>query len=295
MKNNEKFQKGLEALGIQLNEVQLQQFEDYYRILIEWNKVMNLTAITEYDEVITKHFLDSLSIVKLCDVSRETLKKNNIEISNSEMISTASDQGTENVHEMKKSENVNDFMGTENKKSQSACKLNKKRLLDLGTGAGFPGIPLKIAFPSLDIVLMDSLNKRINFLNEVIRQLSLKDIQAIHGRAEEFGRKEEFRERYDCCVSRAVAKLVSLSEYCLPFVKKGGYFIPYKSAKSEEEFMEAKYAIGQFGGKYVRQVSFLLPESDAERTLFLIQKVRETPGKYPRGGGKPTNQPLLAK
>lgn len=171
----------------------------------------------------------------------------------------------------------------------------KRKLLDLGTGAGFPGIPLKIAFPKLEILLMDSLNKRINFLNEVIRQLSLENIQAIHGRAEEFGRKEEFREQYDCCVSRAVARLASLSEYCLPFVKKGGYFIPYKSAKSEEEFLEAKYAIEQLGGKYMRQVSFLLPESDAERTLFLIKKSKETPNKYPRGGGKPTSQPLLVK
>lgn len=244
MRKNDKFRKGLEELNIPLNEVQFEQFEKYYDLLIEWNRVMNLTAITEYDEVITKHFLDSLSIVKLRNVSRETL------------------------------------MG--------------EKLLDLGTGAGFPGIPLKIAFPELKVVLMDSLNKRINFLNEVIQQLSLKNIQAIHGRAEECGRKEEFREQYDCCVSRAVARLVSLSEYCLPFVKKGGYFIPYKSAKSEEELTEAKYAIEQFGGKYSGQITFTLPESDAERTLYLIEKCRETPKKYPRAGGKPTSKPLLA-
>lgn len=249
MRDNSKFKKGLEELGIALSEAQLQQFEDYYDLLIEWNNVMNLTAITEYSEVIVKHFLDSLSIVKLENVSRETSK------------------------EMPK----------------------EMKLLDLGTGAGFPGVPLKIAFPWLDIVLMDSLNKRVNFLNEVIHRLSLKGIMAIHGRAEELGRKEEFREQYDCCVSRAVARLVSLSEYCLPFVKKSGFFIPYKSVKSEEELKEAQYAIGQLGGKYIRQANFLLPESDSERSLFLIRKEKETPKKYPRAGGKPTNNPLLKK
>ncbi len=249
MRDNSKFKRGLEQLEIALNEDQLKQFEDYYDLLIEWNKVMNLTAITDYDDVVKKHFLDSLSIVKLENVSRETSKNMRRSI----------------------------------------------KLLDLGTGAGFPGIPLKIAFPSLDVVLMDSLNKRINFLNEVIRQLSLKDISAIHGRAEEYGRKEEFREQYDCCVSRAVARLVSLCEYCLPFVRKNGFFIPYKSIKSEEELQEAEYAIGQLGGKYIRQVSFILPESDAGRALFLIKKNAETPKKYPRAGGKPASSPLLTK
>lgn len=249
MRNNRKFQTGLDELGITLTKEQFQQFEQYYDLLIEWNNVMNLTAITEYSEVITKHFLDSLSIVKLRDVSCET------------------------------------FKGFE----------EESKLLDLGTGAGFPGIPLKIAFPKLNIVLLDSLNKRINFLKEVIKQLSLEGISAVHGRAEEFGRKEEFRENYDYCVSRAVARLVSLCEYCLPFVKKGGYFISYKSGKVEEELAEADYAIGQLGAKNERKVSFLLPDSDMERSLLLIRKCKETPRKYPRAGGKPISHPLIEK
>lgn len=256
MRDNCKFRKGLQELGIMLSEQQLAQFEQYYDLLIEWNNVMNLTAITQYEEVITKHFLDSLSIVKLNDVSRETFgKKSCCE------------------------KNIIDFQ--------------KKKLLDIGTGAGFPGIPLKIAFPELDIVLMDSLNKRINFLNEVIRALSLKDIRAVHGRAEELGRKEDYREKYDYCVSRAVARLASLSEYCIPFVKKGGYFIPYKSGKAAEEIEEAKYAVQQLGGSYEGQIFFELPESEAERTLLAIKKYKETPSKYPRAGGKPLNKPLL--
>lgn len=249
MRDNRKFRRGLNELGIILTEGQFQQFEQYYDLLIEWNNVMNLTAITEYSEVITKHFLDSLSIVKLRDVSCETFK----------------DLG------------------------------QGSRLLDLGTGAGFPGIPIKIAFPKLNIVLLDSLNKRVNFLTEVIKQLSLEGISAIHGRAEEFGRKEEFREKYDYCVSRAVARLVSLSEYCLPFVKRGGYFISYKSGKVEEELVESGYAIGQLGAKYEGKISFLLPDSDMERSLLLIRKSRETPRKYPRAGGKPTSCPLIEK
>lgn len=262
MRDNRRFLNGLEELNVELNQIQLDQFEKYYDLLMKWNAVMNLTAITDYDEVITKHFLDSLSIVKVKEnVSRETLNRNM----------------SVNSLEKKIVPNFNSVI----------------KLLDLGTGAGFPGIPLKIAFPQLHVTLMDSLNKRINFLNEVISQLSLKNIYAIHGRAEELGRKDEFREQYDVCVSRAVARLVSLSEYCLPFVKKGGYFIPYKSVKSEEELEEANYAIGQLGGTYQGKIDFLLPESDAERSLFLIKKCKETQKKYPRAGGKPLNKPLL--
>lgn len=239
MRDNTKFLKGLEEWNISLNEQQLQQFEMYYDLLIQWNEVMNLTAITDYEEVIVKHFLDSLALVKA---------------------------GI-------------DFKG--------------KTLLDLGTGAGFPGIPLKIAFPELEILLVDSLNKRINFLNEVIAQLHLEGISAIHARAEELGRKEEYRDSYDFCVSRAVARLVSLAEYCMPFVKKGGYFIPYKSGKTPEELAEAKYAISVLGGKVEDTISFELPDSEMERTLIVIRKGKETPKAYPRAGGKPTKAPLI--
>ncbi len=238
MRDNTGFLNGLKQWNITLNEQQLEQFEAYYDLLIQWNEVMNLTAITNYDEVIIKHFFDSLALVK-CEK-----------------------------------------------------ELDGKRLLDLGTGAGFPGIPLKIAFPELEILLVDSLNKRINFLNEVITKLGLEKIEAVHARAEELGRKEGYRESFDFCVSRAVARLVSLSEYCMPFVKKGGYFVPYKSEKTPEELAEAKYAISVLGGKVENTITFSLP-GDMERTLIVIHKGKETPKAYPRAGGKPTKAPLI--
>ena len=168
-----------------------------------------------------------------------------------------------------------------------------KKIIDLGTGAGFPGIPLKIVFPECEMVLMDSLNKRVNFLDEVIRRLKLDNVKAIHGRAEEMGRKDEFREQYDYCVSRAVARLTTLSEYCIPFIKKQGYFISYKSGNVDEEFAEAEYAIKQLGAKCERKITFKLPDTDMERSLIVIKKHIETPKKYPRAGGKPSNSPLI--
>ena len=234
----ERLREKAAALGIKLSDHQLEQFETYYEMLVEKNKVMNLTAITEKNEVIDKHFADSLALIK------------------------------------------------------SGVSLTGQKILDIGTGAGFPGIPLKIAFPELEIVLLDSLNKRIKFLNEVIEALGLEKITAIHGRAEDFAKQKEYREQFDYVVSRAVANLTVLSEYCLPYVKVGGHFISYKSEKINEESIAAKHAIGLLGGKVTGQREFMLPESDIYRNLFIIEKVKETPKKYPRKAGLPAREPL---
>lgn len=234
------FTEELKLLSLELNERQIEQFFQYFELLIEWNKVMNLTAITEISEVISKHFVDSLSLIKaMGDISQKEYE-----------------------------------------------------VIDVGTGAGFPGIPLKIAFPQLKVTLMDSLNKRVKFLNAVIEKLDLSNIQAIHDRAEDLGRKEEYREQYDLCVSRAVANLSTLSEYCMPFVKVGGWFIPYKSGKIEEELGNAKHAIFLLGGKLEHVETFLLPGTDAERTLVKIAKAGNTSKKYPRKAGLPSKEPL---
>lgn len=232
----DKFEKGLADLGISLNETQIKQFLDYYELLVETNKVMNLTAITEFDEVIEKHFLDSLSLCRIYDLNREI------------------------------------------------------RVLDLGTGAGFPGVPLKIAFPQIRLVLADSLNKRIKFLENVIGELSLQNVSCVHGRAEEMGRNKEYREQFDLCVSRAVANLSSLSEYCIPFVKEGGAFISYKSGEIEEEANAAKKAISVLGGELREIYKFDLYEQ--KRSFVIIDKKKKTPKAYPRKAGTPTKEPL---
>lgn len=228
----------VKELSILLNDKQIQQFEQYYNILVEWNKVMNLTAITEYEEVVEKHFLDSLTIVNAIHV---------------EKIET---------------------------------------LIDVGTGAGFPGIPLKIAFPHLKVTLLDSLNKRIKFLNEVIDLLELNDIKAIHGRAEDYAKQAEYREQYDICVSRAVANLATLSEYCLPYVKVDGLFVPYKSGEIDEELKSSEKAVSILGGKVDEVVKFQLPGTDIGRSFVKIHKIKETKKKYPRKAGMPTKEPL---
>lgn len=240
-RDNSAFLADLKEWNIGLNNTQLAQLETYYEMLVEKNKVMNLTAITEYEDVLKKHFLDSLALSQLMNLSGKKFK-----------------------------------------------------LLDMGTGAGFPGIPLKIAFPELEVTLMDSLNKRIVFLQDVISELGLTGITAVHGRAEEAALKPEYREKYDFCVSRAVARLVSLSEFCIPFVKQGGYFIPYKSGEIKEELLEAKFAIRELGCEYRKTYEYQLPNSDIERTLIQIEKLKQTSKKYPRGGGKPLKQPLLS-
>ncbi len=239
MRNNQTLIDGLAQWGININKEQQEQFEKYYDLLVEWNSFMNLTGITDYEEVLVKHFLDSLAL----------------------------------FHEHPYQEGLS--------------------LLDMGTGAGFPGIPLKIVYPDLKVTLVDSLNKRIKFLNEVINALGLTGIEAIHARAEELARKEEHREKYDLVVSRAVARTVSLAEFCLPYAKVGGYFIPYKSGTIEEELKEANYSFEVLGAKLQEVKTFSIPNSDMNRTLFIVKKIKNTPKAYPRAGGKPLKSPLI--
>lgn len=228
--------------NIVLTEKQIKQFDQYYDLLVEWNSFMNLTAITEFDEVCQKHFLDSLSIVKAYP--------------------------------------------------EYYFEENTFQFIDIGTGAGFPSIPIKIVFPNLKFTLVDSLNKRIKFLNEVIDQLQLSDCTAVHGRAEDLAKNSFYREQHDFCVSRAVANLSTLCEYCMPYVKVGGRFVSYKSEKITEEAEKAKYAISVLGGKFERQVEFTLPDSDIYRNIYIIQKEKITPKKYPRKAGLPSKEPL---
>ena len=237
MKNAEYIKNKLCKLNLEADDSQCEQLADFYEMLIRKNEVMNLTAITEFPDVVEKHFMDSLAF------------------------------------RPEKEEAV---------------------LIDVGTGAGFPGIPLKIMYPKLQITLMDSLNKRLVFLQEVIGQLGLSGIRTVHGRAEDLGRDREYREQYDYCVSRAVANLSTLSEYCLPFVKTGGYFVSYKSGKSEEELKAAEYAFHVLSGKFCKAEVFTIPDTEMERSLIWIKKSAPMSHKYPRKAGIPSKEPLHA-
>lgn len=235
---------GCKKLGLELDELKTEKLYRYYELVLEKNKFMNLTAITEEDEFISKHFVDSLSIIKAPNLKDELAQAKGI------------------------------------------------KLIDVGTGAGFPGMVLKIVFPSLKITLFDSLKKRLNFLDEVIAELELNDIETLHGRAEDYGNNKLYREKYDFCVSRAVANMSALSEYCLPFVKPDGLFVAYKSGGSHSEIRDASKAIKILGGNIEDIQDFMLPDSDIERSIVSVRKIKKTPAQYPRKAGTPAKEPI---
>lgn len=231
-------EKAASEYGVELSEKQLQQFQRYYELLIEWNEKINLTAITEPQEVAVKHFIDSVS-------------------------------------------------AWDKKRFEGA-----KSIIDVGTGAGFPGIPLKIFQPQLKLVLLDSLNKRIKFLQTVVDELQLDNVECIHARAEEGAKNPKLRENFDIAVSRAVARLPVLAEYCIPFVKVGGTFAALKGMKFAEEAEEGKKALQILGGSEPISVEKKLPGLDDKRAVIYVKKIKSTPKKYPRKAGTPDKDPL---
>ena len=237
MRYSDLLEKSLEKLNIEFNNEQIQKFNAYYELLIEWNNKINLTTITEYDDVVSKHFIDSILICGFIDLSG-------------------------------------------------------KKIIDIGTGGGFPGIPVKIISPDTDIVLLDSLNKRVNFLNEVISELKLEKIEAIHGRAEDLAHDKNLRGKFDYSISRAVANLSTLSELCIPFLKKGGTFISYKSENTDEEIKDAESAIKILGSKIERVEESIIPENDIKRRFILIKNIKQVDNRYPRKAGIPKKDPL---
>lgn len=233
---SEKIKEYMNKINIEISDKQIEKFFDYMNLLLEWNEKINLTAITEPEDIILKHFVDCATILKYIE--------------------------------------------------------DKDKIIDIGTGAGFPGIPLKILNEKLDITLMDSLNKRINFLNEIINKLDLKNIVAIHARAEELARNKEYREKFDIATSRAVANLSTLSEYMLPFVKKNGMVISMKGSNIEEEVKNAKKAIKILGGEIKKIDNFNLANTNNIRNIITIKKVVKTPREFPRKAGKPSKEPI---
>lgn len=239
MNNINILKEGAKELGLSLNDKQIDQFLKYKDLLVDWNKKINLTAITEDQDIMIKHFLDSISCTKL-----------------------------------------------------SYIKDNHK-VIDVGTGAGFPGIPINIYYKDVSLTLLDSLNKRINFLKEVCTDIGLENVDFQHGRAEDFGQDKKFREKYDIAVARAVAPLNVLCEYCMPFVKVGGYFICQKGPNIDEEMKDAKKAIEILGGKFIKKIDISLPFCDITHNIVVIEKIKNTSTKYPRKAGTPTRKPLI--
>jgi 16S rRNA (guanine527-N7)-methyltransferase len=236
--NIEQFKHALQEKGIELSPRQLEQFDTYYQLLVEWNEKMNLTAITDKEEVYLKHFYDSISAAFYFDFNKPY------------------------------------------------------RICDVGAGAGFPSIPLKICFPDIHVSIVDSLNKRISFLNHLADSLQLKGVTFYHDRAETFAQKLEHREAYDVVLARAVARMSVLSELCLPLVKMEGTFIAMKAASAQEEMDLGKKALFTLGGKIGEIHSFTLPEENSERNIIVVKKVKKTPKKYPRKPGTPNKQPI---
>lgn len=236
--NEGQFVEALKEKGICLNAEQIQQFKQYFEILVEWNEKMNLTAITDLQSVYLKHFYDSISIAFYVDFT----------------------------------------------KKQSVC--------DVGAGAGFPSLPLKICFPQLEITIVDSLNKRIQFLTHLSEQLKLSEVNFVHARAEEFGQNPLYREKFDIVTARAVARLSVLSELCVPLVNKGGQFVAMKAAAAQDELLDAEKGLTILGAEKKEEFTFLLPIEDSERSLFVFDKIKSTPKKYPRKPGVPNKTPL---
>lgn len=238
MENKDILRKGIEELGISVNDKILQDFKVYREVLVDWNQKMNLTGIEEEREVYIKHFLDSISAI------------------------------TNNY--------IKDGMS----------------IIDVGTGAGFPGLPLRICLKNVKLTLLDSLNKRINFLQEVSAKVGIDDIEFIHGRAEDFGKDENYREKYDIATARAVAGLPVLIEFCAPFIKLGGYFVCLKGPNANLELEEAKKAIEVMGLEFVEKIDVKLPELDLSHNILVFKKIKNTPEKYPRKAGKPSKNPI---
>ncbi|MHC1723400.1 MAG: 16S rRNA (guanine(527)-N(7))-methyltransferase RsmG [Aminipila sp.] len=234
----ETLQRAFNELNISYDNEALNKFEKYMEFILEWNEKVNLTAITDKEEFIKKHYIDSL----LCY----------------------------SFPEVKKAE----------------------KIIDVGTGGGFPGIPLALVFPEKQFILMDSLKKRLNIIDDLTKKLNILNVVTLHGRAEDMGRSKEHREKYDLCVSRAVANLATLSEYCLPFIKRGGNFLAYKGTKAEEEIKEAHKAIFLLGGTITREERVTLPGYDLDHNIIVIEKVQNTSAKYPRKAGTPSKEPL---
>lgn len=238
MKQNDPLRDSLDKLKIQYNDEQIEQFRSYYELLTEWNKKINLTAITGYEDVVRKHFIDSILICSLLDINKDI------------------------------------------------------RIIDVGTGAGFPGIPIKILNPDCRIVLLDSLNKRVRFLETVVDELGLDNVECIHGRAEDVSREKKYRASFDLSVSRAVANLSTLCEYCIPFLKKGGMFVSYKSDKSDDEINGSENAVRTLGSEITSVKEIALPETDIVRKFVMITNIKQVSNIYPRKAGIPAKDPL---